>query len=56
VFTVVAVGWMARLAAPLGLTTAGAPAIVLAGQVAGAVILPLGAALATLERHAAEER
>jgi cell division protein FtsX len=46
------VGWLARLLAPLGLTGVGASIPVLAGQVAGAVGLPLIAALITLERHA----
>lgn len=52
VFTVVAVGSMARLAAPLGLTAAGVPLSILVVQVVGAVGLPMVAAFITLERHA----
>jgi len=52
VFTVVAVGSMARLAAPLGLTAVGVPLSILVIQVVGAVGLPMVAAFITLERHA----
>jgi cell division transport system permease protein len=55
VITVIAVEWLAGLASPLGLMVAGPPVAVLAGQVAGAVILPLATAIITLERHAAAE-
>lgn len=55
VLTVVAVGWMAQLAAPLGLAVKGASLVVLASQVLGAVGLPMLAALITLERHASSE-
>lgn len=51
-FTMVAVGWMTQLAAPFGVAATGAPVVVLIGQVLGALILPLAAALLTLERHA----
>jgi len=55
ILTVVVVGWMAQLAAPLGLTVRGASFPVLAIQVVGAVGLPMAAALVTLERHAMNE-
>ncbi len=55
VFTVLAVGFMARLAAPLGLTTTGVPASILLAQIVGAVGLPMAAALITLERHASAD-
>ena len=55
ILTVVVVGWMAQLAAPLGLTVRGASFLVLAIQVVGAVGLPMAAALVTLERHAMNE-
>lgn len=53
--TVLAVGWLRSLAEPLGLAAGGAPAMVVAVQVLGAVALPLGAAMITLERYAAAE-
>lgn len=52
VFTVVAMGWMTGLAAPFGVVATGASVVVLLGQVLGALVLPLAAALITLERHA----
>ena len=52
VLTVVAVGSMARLATPLGLTAEGVPLTILVVQVVGAVGLPMVAAFITLERHA----
>jgi cell division transport system permease protein len=52
ILTVVVVGWMAQLAAPLDLTARGASFAVLVTQVIGAVGLPMAAALITLERHA----
>jgi len=55
ILTVVVVGWMAQLAAPLGLTVAGPSFVVLAVQVVGAVSLPVAAAIVTLERHASNE-
>lgn len=55
VFTMLAVGFVAKLAAPLGLTTTAVPASILLVQVAGAVGLPLAAALITLERHASAD-
>ncbi len=55
VLTVVAVGWMATLAAPLGLAARGASFVVLASQILGAVGLPMIAAFITLERHASSE-
>ena len=55
ILTVVVVGWMAQLAAPLDLTARGASILVLATQVFGAVGLPMAAALITLERHASNE-
>lgn len=55
VATMMTVGWMARLAAPLGLAEVGAPFVILAGQVIGAVGLPIAAALVTLERYASAE-
>lgn len=55
ILTVVVVGWMAQLAAPLDLTARGASFAVLATQVIGAVGLPMAAALITLERHASNE-
>ena len=53
--TVIVVAWLGRLAAPLGLAVGGVPVIIPAVQVLGAVVLPLGAALITLERYAAAE-
>ena len=53
--TVVAVGWMAQLAAPLGLAASSASFVVLTCQVLGAVGLPMIAAYITLERHASSE-
>jgi cell division transport system permease protein len=53
--TVGVVGWMAQLAAPLGLTVSGASFMVLGAQVVGAVGLPMMAAFVTLERHASSE-
>jgi cell division transport system permease protein len=53
--TELTVGWIARLAAPLGLSAVGAPWFVLVGQVIGAFGLPIVAALVTLERHAATD-
>lgn len=53
-FTVVAVGWIERLAVPLGLETTGVPASILAAQVVTAVGLPMAAALMTLERHTSD--
>ena len=55
VFTVISVGWSARLAEPLGLQVTGVPVGVLAIEVLGAVVLPLTAALVTLERYAKAE-
>jgi cell division transport system permease protein len=55
VLTVVAVGWMATLAAPLGLAARGASFVVLSSQILGAVGLPMIAAFVTLERHASSE-
>jgi cell division transport system permease protein len=55
VITVVAVGWISRLAGPLGLAATGPPPVVLAAEVCCAVVLPLAAAVVTLERHAASE-
>jgi cell division transport system permease protein len=55
VMTLMVVGWLARLFEPLGLSGVGGPAVVIACQVAGAVILPVAAALMTLERHASNE-
>jgi cell division transport system permease protein len=52
VLTVVTVGWMARLAAPLGLTAGGPPWWVLVAEAVAAVVLPITAAHVTLERHA----
>jgi cell division transport system permease protein len=52
VITVVTVGWMARMAAPLGLTAAGPPWWVLLAEAVTAVVLPVAAAHVTLERHA----
>jgi len=54
IFTVVAVGWMAQLAAPLGLTTTGIPLSILVAEIAGAAGLPMSAALITLERHSSD--
>ena len=54
-FTVLAVGSMARLAAPLGLTAAGVPSSILLAQIVGAVGLPMAAAFITLERHASAD-
>jgi cell division protein FtsX len=54
VCTVMAVGWMARLAAPLGLAATGVPVAILAAQIVGAVGLPIAAALITLERHTSD--
>ena len=51
VSTVVVVGWMAQLVAPLGLVAAGVPLAVLVFQVVAAVGLPLAAAVVTLERY-----
>ncbi len=53
--TVVAVGWMAQIAVPLGLAAKNASLAVLASQVLGAVGLPMIAAFITLERHASSE-
>lgn len=53
--TVAAVGWISRLAAPLGLAPTGPSPAVLAAQVCCAVALPLVAAFFTLERHGATE-
>lgn len=55
VFTVVAVGSMARLAAPLGLAVTGVPLPILAIQVIGAAGLPMAAAFITLERYASDK-
>jgi cell division protein FtsX len=55
VLTLVVVGWMAGLAAPLGVAAAGPPFAVLATQVFGAFALPMAAALVTLERYASAE-
>ena len=55
VCTVLAVGFMARLAAPLGLTTAGVSPLILFVQVVGAVGLPMAAAFITLERYASAD-
>lgn len=55
VLTVVVVGWMVQLAAPLGLAAKGASMVVLSSQILGAVGLPMLAALITLERHASSE-
>lgn len=55
VCTVLAVGFMARLAAPLGLTTAGVSPLILFVQVVGAVGLPMAAAYITLERYASAD-
>jgi len=54
VSTLVAVGWMAQLAAPLGLTAGGVPAAILAGEILAAAGLPMAAALITLERHTSD--
>jgi cell division protein FtsX len=54
IFTIVAVGWMAQLAAPLGLTTTGVPPAILLAEIVGAMGLPMSAALITLERHSAD--
>jgi len=51
-FSVMSVGWIARLAEPLGLQVSGVPVMVLIVQVLGAVVLPLVTALVTLERYA----
>lgn len=57
VFTSLSVVWLAGFAAPLGLQATGAPVMVLASQVLGAIVLPLGTAVVTLARYAkAEER
>jgi cell division transport system permease protein len=53
--TVIAVGWMAQIAVPLGLAAKNASLVVLASQVLGAVGLPMIAAFITLERHASSE-
>jgi cell division transport system permease protein len=53
--TTVAVSWISHLASPLGLAPTGPPMVVLMVQIVGAVILPLAAAIVTLERHAAAE-
>lgn len=55
VFSVIAVGWIARLAEPLGLQVSGVPMVILLAQVAVAVVLPLATALVTLERYAKAE-
>ena len=55
VITTVAVGWISRLAGPLGLAAGGPPPMVLAAEVCCAIVLPLVAAVITLERHAATE-
>lgn len=54
VFTVLAVGWMARLAAPLGLAATGVPLSILGAEIVGAAGLPMAAALITLERHSSD--
>ena len=56
VMTAAAVGWMARVATPLGLRAASAPPLVLAAEVLGALLLPLGAALFTFERYGGPEQ
>jgi cell division protein FtsX len=53
--TILAVAWIERLAAPFGIAGGGPSVTLLAAQVAGALGLPLGAALLTLERHAADD-
>lgn len=53
--TVIAVGWISRLAGPLGLAAGGPPPMVLAAEAGCAIVLPLAAAIITLERHAATE-
>jgi cell division transport system permease protein len=53
--TLMVVGWLARLLAPLGLMGVGAPFLVLVGQIVGAVGLPVAAAFVTLERHASND-
>ena len=55
VMTLMVVGWLARLFEPLGVSGVGAPVVVLACQIAGAVILPVAAAMITLERHVSED-
>jgi len=55
VITVVAVGWISRLAAPLGLASTGPTPMVVVAQVCCAIALPLAAAIITLERHATTE-
>jgi len=55
VITLVAVRWISRLAAPLGLTATGPMPLVLAVEACCAIVLPLAAAVVTLERHAATE-
>ncbi len=55
VITVVAVGWISQLAAPLGLASTGPTLMVVVTQVFCAIALPLAAAIITLERHATTE-
>jgi cell division transport system permease protein len=55
VFSVISVGWIARLAEPMGFQVSGVTVVTLAVQVVGAVVLPLVSALATLERYAQAE-
>lgn len=55
IFTWLSVVWLAGFAAPLGLQATGAPVMVLASQILGAVVLPLGTALVTLGRYAKAE-
>lgn len=55
IFSVISVGWIARLAEPLGLQVSGVPVVILAVQIIGAVVLPLVTALVTLERYAKAE-
>jgi len=53
--TVATVSWLARLAAPFGVVGGTPPWPVVAGEIVGAVGLPLAAALLTLERYAADD-
>ncbi len=55
IFSVISVGWIVRLAEPLGLQVSGVPMVILLAQVAVAVVLPLATALLTLERYAKAE-
>lgn len=55
VFSVISVGWIVRLAEPLGLQVSGVPMVILMAQIAVAVVLPLATALLTLERYAKAE-